>query len=70
MEMTNSYQINAFYAISKAKEAVAGWEAGVAKARAEGTAEEIAFCEGSLQRCVENLAWVRRDVKENWTAYL
>lgn len=68
--MTNTYQISAHYAIAKAKEAVTSWEAGVAKARAEGTADDIAFCEKSLQLCVEKLAWVRRDVKENWTAYL
>lgn len=70
MEMTNTYEISAFYAIAKAKEAVQSWEAGVAKARAEGTASDIEFCEGSLRKCVEKLEWVRRDVKENWTAYI
>ena len=68
--MTNQYQINAFYAVSKAKEAVQSWEAGVAKARAEGTPADVEFCEGSLALCVANLAKVQKDVKENWTAYL
>jgi hypothetical protein len=69
-QTTNTHQINTFFAVAKAKEAVASWEAGVAKARAEGTAEDIAFCEGSLKKCIERLAWVRNDVEQNWTAYL
>lgn len=68
--MTNTYQINAHFAVSKAKEAVASWTAGVAKAKAEGTAADIEFCKGSLALCVANLAKVQKDVKENWTAYL
>jgi len=69
--MTNQYQINAFYAVSKAKEAVQSWEAGVAKAKEMGaSASDLEFCEGSLRMCRENLAKVQRDVKENWTAYL
>jgi hypothetical protein len=71
MEMTNTYQINAFYAVSKAKEAVQSWEAGVAKAKEVGASmQDVRFCEESLRKCQENLAKVRRDVKENWTAYL
>lgn len=68
--MTNTYQINAFFAVSKAKDAVASWELGVAKAKAEGTEADVRFCEESLRMCRENLAKVRKDVKENWTAYL
>ena len=68
--MTNTYQINAHFAVSKAKEAVKNWELGVAKAKEIGTAADIEFCEGSLRMCRENLAKVQRDVKENWTAYL
>lgn len=69
--MTNGYQINALYAVTKAKEAVQSWEAGVAKAKEMGaSAADLRFCEESLRVCLENLEKVRRDVKENWTAYL
>jgi hypothetical protein len=69
-QTTNTHRINTFYAISKAQDAVKSWEAGVAKARAEGTAEDIAFCEQSLKLCKERLEWVKNDVEVNWTAYL
>ena len=68
--MTNSYQINAYYAVSKAKEAVESWKEGVAKAEKEGTAKDIEFCKESLRLCEERLAWVKKDVKDNWHAYL
>ena len=68
--MTNSYQINAFYAVSKAKEAVVSWKAGVAKAEKEGSAADIEFCKESLRLCEENLVKVQKDVKDNWHAYL
>lgn len=69
--MNNTYRINASFAVSKAKEAVKSWEAGVAKAKAmNATPDQVKFCEDSLACCVANLEKVRRDVKENWTAYL
>jgi len=69
--MTNTYQINAYYAVSKAKEAVQSWEAGVAKAKAMGASmSDMEFCEVSLRMCRENLEKIQRDVKDNWTAYL
>ncbi len=69
--MNTTYRINATFAVSKAKEAVKGWELGVAKAKSMNAAPDmIKFAEDSLASCVANLEKTRRDVKENWTAYL
>lgn len=69
--MNNTYRIHAFFAVSRAQEAVASWVLGVEKAKADhASASDIRFCEESLRVCRQNLENVRKDVKENWTAYL
>lgn len=68
--MTPNYKINAAYAISKAKGAVASWEQALTEQTVRGNKEGIKFCQDSLDACKANLAHVRKDVKENWTAYL
>jgi hypothetical protein len=68
--MTNTYRINAGFAVSKAKEAVASWAEALEQQRAKGNLEGIRFCEESLKACEANLEAVRRDVRDNWTMYL
>lgn len=68
--MTNGYQINAGFAVSKAKQAVASWTEGLERAKATGDEGHIRFASESLRLCQENLEKVRRDVRDNWTAYL
>lgn len=60
--MNTAYRINAAHAVKKASDAVANWEAGVAQAKALNDAAMIAFAEGSLAKCRENLAAVRASV--------
>lgn len=67
---SNTYKINAGFAISKAEATVANWTAGVAKAERIGTPDQIAFARESLAAARANLDAVRQDVKENWTAYV
>jgi hypothetical protein len=68
--MTNSYQINAGFAVAKAKKAVVSWAEALEQQKAVGNLEGIRFCESSLKACEANLEAVRRDVRDNWTAYL
>lgn len=66
--MNATYRINARFAVSKALEAVTGWEKALEVQVAAKDLEGIAFCEGSLKACRANLAKVREDVKnvQNW----
>lgn len=67
--MTN-LKINTWFAVRKAEDGVKGWEAAVVNATKAGDAAAIEFCRGSLEMAKGNLERVRRDVRENWTAYL
>jgi hypothetical protein len=61
----NNYSANAAAAVIRAKNAVTNWEAGVEKAKREGTAADVAMCQRALDACKRQLAEVRESVK-NW----
>jgi len=68
--MTSNYRVNAGYAVAMAKKAVASWAEALEVQQQKGCQEGIEFCEASLRACEARLAEVRRDVRDNWTAYL
>lgn len=59
-------QLEAWAAVSRAKDAIRNWEIAVEKAKVEGTPEEIAFCERSLQACKEQLPLVKEAAARYW----
>jgi hypothetical protein len=61
--MNSNYNVNAAAAIIKAKNAVANWEAATQKAKREGNAEDLAFCQRGVDACKRQLAEVRESVK-------